>query len=396
MTREAAYRYRFYPTTEQRKTLAQTFGCARYVYNWALRMRSDAYHEEGKTLLYGDTSSMLTELKKQDDHVWLNEVSSVPVQQALRHLETSYTNFFQRRAKFPRFKSKRRKQSIEYTTSGYRLKDSGTTGQPHIYLAKQSAPLNVRWSRPLPSVPKTITITRDTAGRYFVSIRVVMTPEALPPKTKAVGLDMGLTHVVITSDGWKAHNPKYLKHDLARLRRAQKALSRKQKGSKNRDRARCRVAKIHARISDRRSDYLHKLTTRLVRENGTICVEMLRVKNMMKNHCLARSIADVSWGELLRQLEYKTDWYGRNLVKIDQWYPSSKRCSGCGYVKGKMPLSVRSWVCSECGVQHDRDVNAARNILAAGLAVLASGDDVRPTTPSGDGPLSMKEESHAL
>lgn len=383
MPYECAYRYRFYPTPEQRLNLAQTFGCVRYVYNWALRLRSDAYHTEGKTLRYGDTSAMLTDLKKDADHVWLNDVSSVPTQQTLRHLEKAYTNFFQGRARFPSFKAKRHKQSAEYTSSGYRLRDSGMEGRPLVYLAKQSAPLKIRWSRPLPSAPKTIIVTRDAAGRYFVSFRVVIEPDTLPPKAKAVGLDMGLTHAVITSDGWKGHNPRHHARDLAKLRRAQKALARKEKGSRNRDKARRRVAKIHAKITDRRSDYLHKLTTRIVRENGMICVESLRVANMMRNHCLARSIADASWGEMLRQLEYKAEWYGRTLVKIDQWYPSSKRCSDCGHVQGEMPLNVRRWVCPECGVEHDRDVNAAINILAAGQAVIASGDDVRPVASSG-------------
>lgn len=383
MHHEAAYRYRFYPTPEQRLNLAQTFGCVRYVFNWALRIRSDAYHTEGKTLRYNDTSSKLTDLKKRDDHAWLNDVSSVPTQQTLRHLEKAYTNFFQGRARFPSFKSKRHKQSAAYTTSAYRLKDSGMKGQPLVYLAKQSDPLKIRWSRPLPSMPKTVTVTRDTAGRYFVSFRVVVMLKTLPPKTKAVGLDMGLTHTVITSDGWKVHNPKYLKLDLAKLRRAQKSLSRKQNGSSNREKARHRVAKIHAKIADRRSDYMHKLTTKLVRENGLICVETLRVANMLKNGRLARSIADVSWSEIMRQLEYKAEWYGRDLVKINQWYPSSKRCSDCGHVQSEMPLSVREWICPECGVEHDRDVNAARNILAAGQAVVASGDGAKPVASLG-------------
>jgi putative transposase len=351
-------------------------------------MRSDTYHTEGTSLSYGDTSAMLTDLKKDADHTWLNDVSSVPTQQTLRHLDVAYTNFFSGRAKFPSFKSKRHKQSAEYTRSGYRLRESDTAGRPLVYLAKQSAPLKIRWSRPLPSAPKTIIVTRDSAGRYFVSFRVHVEPDTLPPKAKAVGLDMGLTHVVITSDGWKARNPKVQARDLAKLRRAQKALSRKQKGSRNRAKAQKRVAKIHAKIADRRSDSLHKLTTRLVRENGTLCVESLRVANMMRNRCLARSIADVSWGELLRQLQYKSEWYGRVLVKIDPWYPSSKRCSDCGHIQGEMPLNVREWICPQCGVEHDRDVNAALNILAAGQAVAtvaggkASGDDVSPDASS--------------
>lgn len=374
MGQQAAYRYRFYPNAAQRQNLAQTFGCVRYVYNWALEMRSNAYHERGETLRYGDTSSKLTDLKKQEDHTWLNDVSSVPTQQALRHLEKAYTNFFQGRARFPRFKAKHRKQSAEYTTSAYRLKDGDTEGEPKVYLAKQSQPLKIKWSRPLPSAPKTVTVTMDSAGRYFVAFRMEIEPEALPTRNKAVGLDMGIKHAVVTSDGWKARNPRFLERDLAKLRRAQKALSRKEKGSNNRQKAKRRVAKIYAKIRDRRADYLHKLTTKLVRENHTICIETLRVQNMMKCRSLARSIADVGWGELVRQLEYKCEWYGRTLVKIDQWYPSSKRCNTCGHVRSELPLDVRKWECSECGSEHDRDVNAAMNILGAGQALLASGD----------------------
>src|SRR5690606_3716079 len=261
MATEARYRYRFYPTPAQRQNLAQTFGCARFAYNWALRLRSDAYHDAGKALRYGDTSKALTALKKEDEYAWLNDVSSVPVQQALRHLDTSYQRFFRGESKFPSFKSKRSRQSAEYTKSAFRLSDSGTPGQPVVTLAKQDAPLKIKWSRPLPSEPSSLTITRDSAGRYFVSFVVRVEPKPLPPKVKAVGLDMGLTHAVITSDGWKAHNPKYLQRDLAKLRRAQKSLSRKQKGSANWHKQRRKVAKVYAKITDRRTDYLHKLTT---------------------------------------------------------------------------------------------------------------------------------------
>lgn len=380
MAYEARYNYRIYPDDEQRTNFAQTFGCARFAYNWALRLRSDEYHTSGKSIRYGDTSKALTELKKQDEYVWLNDVSCVPVQQSLRHLDSAYQRFFRGEAKFPQFKKKRSAQSAEYTKSAYRL--SGDPLMPTVQLAKQKNPLRIVWSRPLPSEPSSLTITRDAAGRYFISFVVRVEPEVLPPIDKAVGLDMGLTHSVITSDGWKAHNPKYLERDLAKLRRAQKSLSRKKEGSQNWRKQKAKVARIHARISDRRTDYIHKLTTKIVRENGVICTETLRVQNMVKNHCLARSISDVSWGTFLSLLEYKAKWYGRTLVKIDQWYPSSKRCSACGHIEAKMPLDVREWICPECGCEHDRDVNAASNILAAGLAVLASGLSVSPADAS--------------
>lgn len=379
---EARYAYRFYPTAEQRLNLAQTLGCARFAYNWALQLRSDAYHDSKQTLRYGDTSSALSALKKTDEYAWLNDVSSVPVQQALRHLDKAYQRFFRGEAKFPSFKSKRSRQSAEYTKSAFRLKDSGTDGEPIVHLAKQNAPIKIKWSRPLPSAPTSLTVIRDSAGRYFISFVVRVKPVKLPPKAKAVGIDMGLTHSVITSDGWKARNPKYLQLDLVKLRRAQKKLSRKEKGSNNWRKQKTKVAKIHAKIVDRRADYAHKLTTRLVRENGVICIETLRVQNMMRNQCLARSIGDVSWGMIARQLEYKAAWYGRNLVKIDQWYPSSKRCSDCGSLQSMMPLNIREWVCPDCGSVHDRDVNAALNVLAAGQAVIASRQGVSPEVAS--------------
>ena len=239
-------------------------------------------------------------------------------------------------------------------------------------------PLSIRWSRDLPSKPTSITLSKDKAGRYFISFRVRVDPKALPPRTKAVGLDMGLTHAVITSDGEKIDNPRYYRKSLDRLKREQRKLSRKQKGSNNRAKQRLKVACLHAKIADLRRDWCHKLTTDLVRRYDTICIESLNVKGMLGNHCLAQSIADVSWGEIKRQLRYKCQWYGSRLVEISQWEPTSKTCSACGEKRAKLPLWVRAWVCDGCGVVHDRDVNASLNVKAAGLAVLASGLSVRP------------------
>ena len=395
---EAGYRYRFYPTNEQAQMLARTFGCARFAYNWALRLRSDAYHSEandGQSLSYGDTSKRLTALKKDPDHEWLNEVSSVPVQQALRHLDTAYQRFFRKESRFPSFKSRRGKQRAEYTTSGYRFKDSGTTGQPLVYLAKMAGPLKIRWSRPLPSAPKTIHVTRDKAGRYFISFRVQARPDPLAKTKRSVGVDLGLTDVAITVDDlgrmWKSGNPRHLKQDLACLKRAQRSLSRKVKGSASREKARRKVARLHARISDRRNDFLHKLTTRLVRDFDRIVVEDLAVKNMAGNHSLAQAISDAGWGELVRQLKYKAEWYGKEVVVIDRFYPSSKRCSECGWTGAALALSDRRWRCEECGTEHDRDGNAATNILRAGHARSASGEAVSLDSVQH---ASAKEESH--
>jgi putative transposase len=240
--------------------------------------------------------------------------------------------------------------------------------------------LPIRWSRQLPqgAAPSTVTVKLDPSGRWFVSLLVDIEIGKLPTRPNSVGLDLGITSLVTLNDGSKIANPKPFKAKFKRLRKAQKALSRKLKGSNNRHKARMKVAKLQAEIADARKDFLHKLTTQLVRDNQTIAVEDLSVKNMVKNHSLAQSISDASWGELVRQLDYKCEWYGRELVKIDRWFPSSKRCSNCGHVVQKLPLDIREWKCPECGVHHDRDVNAAQNVLAAGLAVSVCGATVRP------------------
>src|SRR6266478_4800679 len=374
MKQKKAYQYRMYPTDEQVHILARTFGCCRYVYNWALRQRTDAYYKDGERLYYEATAQRLTSLKKQADHVWLNDISSVPLQQSLRHLDTAFRNFFEGRAAYPKFHTKHGEQAATYASSAFKWDGK------HLTLAKMTAPLDIRWSRSLPNgcKPTTVTVTKDTAGRYFVSILVVEEIKPLPTVATQVGLDLGLKSMVISSDGHTYGNPKFFARGEKKLARAQRRLSKKKKGSKNRAKARHKVARIHARIADRRRDYQHKLSTKLIRENQTICVESLQVKNMVKNHSLAKAISDVGWGEFVRQLEYKAAWYGRTLVKIDKWYPSSKRCFRCGHVLETLALDVRIWTCPQCATVHDRDVNAAKNILAAGLAVAACGESVRP------------------
>jgi len=365
-----AYCYRCYPTNEQQQMLARTFGCARWIYNWALALKSRAYQEEGKRLSYDDLSACLPVLKQQSETAWLAEVSSVPIQQSLRHLDRAFVNFFEGRGKYPRFKSKKRgSQAATYTATAFTWKDGTLT------LAKMDAPLEIRWSRPLPegAIPSTVTVSRDNAGRYFASLLVEETIEPLPPSPEQIGADLGLTSMVITSKGDKVGNPRYFATDEKKLARAQKRHARKQKHSKNQEKARRKVAKIHARIADRRRDYQHKLSTRLIRENQVICVESLAIKNMMQNHSLAKAIADVGWGEFVRQLAYKAQWYGRTPVKIDRWFPSSKICSCCSYVLESLDLEVREWMCPNCGTHHDRDVNAANTVLTEGLRLSAAG-----------------------
>lgn len=369
-----AYRFRFNPTPEQEQVLARTFGCARFAYNHMLRLRTDAWFKEQKRVGYHDTSALLTELKKTPEHAWLNEVSSVPVQQALRHLQTAFANFFAKRAAYPAFKRKDGPQSAEYTTSAFKWDGKA------IKLAKMDAPLAIRWSRTLPKAAKvtTVTVSKDAAGRYFVSLLCDDTVAPKPEAAGKVGIDLGLTHFAILSTGEKITAPNTFRKNEAKLAKLQRRLAKKQKGSKNRAKARLKVSRLHARIADARRDFLHKLSTRLISENQVIAVETLAVSNMQKNRCLAKSISDASWSEFVRQLEYKAQWYGRTLVGIDRWYPSSKRCSDCGHTAPKMPLSVREWTCPECGSIHDRDVNAARNVLAAGLAASVCGENVSP------------------
>ncbi len=374
MKQKRAYQYRWYPTAEQQQILARTFGCARFVYNWALRLRTDAYYQHQQRLSYSDTSARLTALKHQPEYAWLHDVASVPLQQALRHVESAFRNFFAGRAAYPKFHSKHGPQSATYIGTAFRW--NGT----RLSLAKMDESLAIVWSRPLPKActPTAVTVSKDTADRYFVSILVEEEIPSLPVVKSQVGLDLGLKSMVILSTGETVGNPKYFARHEKKLAKAQRRLSKKKKGSKNRARARLKVARLHAKIADRRRDYQHKLSTRIMRENQTICIESLQIKHMVKNHSLAKAISDVGWGEFVRQLEYKAAWYGRNLVKIDKFYPSSKRCSHCGHVLASLDLDTRFWLCPECHSFHDRDINAAKNVLAAGLAVSACGEAVRP------------------
>jgi putative transposase len=375
---EKAYRYRFYPTAEQEELLRRTMGCVRLVYNRALAARTEAWYERQERVDYVLTSSMLTGWKQEEELDFLNDVSCVPLQQGLRHLQKAFGNFWAGRTKYPNFKKKHHGGSAEFTKSAFRWKD----GQ--LFLAKCSEPLPIVWSRELPSgcEPSTVTVKLSASGQWHVSLLVNANIEQLPKINKAIGLDVGITSLIATSDGDKISNPKHFKQLRRKLKKAQKVLSRKQKGSKNRQKARLKVAKVHGQISDSRKDFLHKLTTQLVRENQTIVVEDLAIKNMVKNHKLALSISDASWGELLRQLAYKCEWYGRELIKIDRWFPSSKRCGSCGHVVDKLPLNIREWECPKCGTNHDRDINASKNILAAGLAVSVCGANIRPDRDS--------------
>ncbi|MGP3733088.1 RNA-guided endonuclease InsQ/TnpB family protein [Streptomyces sp. GDS52] len=384
-----AFKYRFCPTDAQAAELSRTFGCVRKVYNMALAARTQAWARQER-VNYNQTSALLTAWKKTEELAYLNEVSSVPLQQCLRHLQTAFTHFFAKRAKYPRFKSRKKsRKSAECTTSGFRFCDGRLT------LAKMPEPLEIVWSRPLPegAKPSTVTVSQDAAGRWFVSL-LCEDPgvKPLPATDSAVGVDVGLNHLLTLSTGEKVANPRHERKDRARLARAQRNLAKRAKGDgANRAKARRKVAKIHARITDRRRDHLHKLTTRLVRENQTIVIEDLTVRNMVKNRKLARAISDAAWSQFRSMLEYKAAWYGRQVIAVDRWFPSSRLCSVCGTLQEKMPLHVRTWTC-DCGATHDRDVNAAKNLLAVGLTASACGDGVRPQRRTPSGQSSAKQE----
>ncbi|MGW8356921.1 RNA-guided endonuclease InsQ/TnpB family protein [Streptomyces wedmorensis] len=385
-----AFKYRFRPTDAQAAELSRTFGCVRKVYNMALAARTEAWARQER-VNYNQTSAMLTDWKKTEELAYLNEVSSVPLQQALRHLQLAFANFFGKRAKYPRFKSRKRsRRSAEYTTSAFRYRDGRLT------LAKMAEPLDIVWSRSLPEgvSPSTVTVSQDAAGRWFVSMLCEdPSVRSLPVTDTTVGIDVGLDHLLTLSTGEKVSNPRHERRDRTALARAQRNLARKVPGEgANRAKARRKVARIHARIADRRRDGLHKLTTRLVRENQTLVIEDLTVRTMVKNRSLARAISDAAWSEFRGMLEYKAAWYGREVIAVDRFFPSSKLCSACGALARSMPLHVRTWTCEGCGTTHDRDVNAAKNLKAAGLAVSVCGAGVRPQrrTPGGQSATKQK------
>jgi putative transposase len=360
---KARYQFRFYPTDQQIRDLSRLFGCVRVVWNDALA----ACKGSEKLPSYNQLSSLLTQSKQTEERVWLTEVSAVPLQQSVRNLNVAYQNFFnsvngKRKGKKinpPRFKSRKSKQSATFTNVGFSIKGE------KVYLAKIGY-LDVMWSRPLPSEPSSVTVIKDAAGRYFLSFVVEINPEKLPDNGKSVGIDLGITDFATLDNGEKIKSPKPLKKRFKKLRKAQRNLSRKQKGSKRREKARLKVAKLHAKIKDIRTDFLHKVSTRLIRENQTIVLEDLNTSGMLKNRKLSRAISDLGWRSFRDMLKAKSERYGRDFRVISRWEPTTQKCSCCGQIGGKKELSVREWTCLFCGETHDRDVNAAKNIKVAG------------------------------
>ena len=372
MNTKRAYKERFYPTPEQVLLLAQSFGCARFVYNNTLKFRTDVYCNDGKSISHSMVEKRLVLLKAE--FPFLSDISSVILQQTLRDQQIAFKNFWEGRAKYPKFKNKHARQSIRLTKAAFSMKSR------QLYIAKSKTPLNIRWSRLLSSEPSSITISKDRAGRYFVSMLCEFEAKPMPISKKTVGIDLGLTGLFITSDGKKSGNPRHTKRHEPKLAYLQQQLAKKKKGSKNREKLRLKIARLHAKMADCRMDATHKVSRTLINENQVVCVESLNVKGMVKNPKLAKHIADANWGEFVRQLKYKSEWADRTLVEIERFFPSSRRCHACGFVNESLPLSIREWDCPECKAHHDRDINAAKNIKTAGLAGLACGATGTGTT----------------
>jgi putative transposase len=376
-----AYRCRAYPDEAQQQVLARTFGCVRVVWNQTLAARQARWHAEHQGTSYAQTDRALTAMKRDPELAYLNEVSSVPLQQALRHQHTAFQAFFAKRARYPRFKSRRGRQCAHYTRSAFCMR------RGMLRLAKAPGPLRFVWSWPEVDVtavdPTMVTVCREPDGRWYVTFAAdISPPPPLPATGRAVGIDLGLASFAVTSDGQKIANPRHLERKARNLARYQRRLARCRKGSANRAKAAAKVARAHRKVRNARRDFLHRASARLVREYDVIVIEDLNVAGMLRNHCLARVISDCGWHEFRRQLAYKCERAGRQLVVTGRWYPSSKTCSACGHVLAGLSLSARHWTCPSCGARHDRDLNAAQNILAAGRAVAACGADVRhPDTP---------------
>ncbi|MFC8963933.1 RNA-guided endonuclease InsQ/TnpB family protein [Streptomyces sp. NPDC057094] len=381
------YSFRLYPDLGQRRALAGAFGCARVVFNDAVRAREDARRAQQPFPTAAELSKrLITEAKQTVERSWLGEVSAVVLQQSLRDVETAYRNFFASlkgdrkgpKVGAPHFKSRKdKRQSIRFTANArWNITDKG-----HLSLPKIGA-VKVKWSRTLPTTPSSVTVIKDAAGRYFASFVIDTDPAAdaarMPETDRTIGIDLGLTHFAVLSDGTKIDSPRFLRRAEKKLKKTQRELSRKQKGSKNRAKARLKVARAHATVADARREFHHQLSTQLISENQGIAVEDLSVAGLARTR-LAKSVHDAGWASFVGMLKYKAARYGRTLVTIGRFEPTSQTCSTCGVKDGPKSLNVREWTCAACGTVHDRDHNAAINVkTAAGLAVSACGAPVRP------------------
>lgn len=384
------YKFRIYPNKEQEILLSNHFGCSRFVYNYFLNERKEQYQKNKKSDNYYVQAKTLTELKKKEEYNWLKEVNSQTIQFALRNLDTAYVNFFRGNAQFPNFKSRKHKNTFTIPQFG-RLEEN------KIYIPKFKGGIKVKLDkREIKGKIGKMSISKTPTGKYYVSIFTEQSIEQLPKTNKQVGIDLGIKDFVITSDVIKFKNNRYTKKYSRELKKAQQHLSRKKKGSNGFEKQKLKVAKIHEKITSCRLDTLHKVSYQLVKENDLIVVEDLNVKGMIKNHKLSKHIADVSWGNFVNLLNYKCDWYGKELVKVNRFYPSSKTCNSCGWINQGLKLSEREWSC-KCGKKHDRDLNASKNILKEGLKIYGKGLTITKVESKSDfsnKAHSMKPETH--
>lgn len=360
-----AYKYRIYPTTTQECLLNKHFGSTRYIYNWALNKKIKHYETEKKSLSLFEVKKEIVTLKNAKETEWLKEINSQSLQESIIHLDKAFTRFFREKKGFPQFKSKHNKQSFSCPQNVKVIFINHKITLPKI------GEIKTVFSREFNGNIKTCTVSKTTTNKYYISI-LVDNEQEVPEKfkvdeEKTIGIDLGIKDFAVLSNGTKIENPKFLRKEEKRLKFLQKRASKKQKGSKNRKKANVKVAKIHEKIKNRREDFLHKITTKLIRENQTICLEDLNVKGMMKNHCLAKSIAEVSWSKFNNYLNYKAKWNGNNIIYIGRFDASTKICNNCGFVNKDLTLKNRCWKCKECNVEHDRDINAAINIKKFGL-----------------------------
>ena len=366
-----AYRFRLYPNQEQQQFLAKCFGCSRFVYNHFLRLTTDAYADCKKSLRYKEWAKLLTSLKKEFE--WLQEVNSQALQQTLKDLETAYVRFFKGLAKFPRFKRRSNRQSFR-VPQHFSLTKDGKLKLPKM------TPIKIIIHREIEGEIKNVTITKTPAGKYYASIVTKLNIPKAPLSGEKIGMDLGLKEFCITSKPEKFENPRYFQRSLRRLKIRQRRLNRKLKDSNNRNKAKVRVAKIHEKVANQRLDYQHKISLKLTGENQVISCEDLNIKGMVKNRKLAKQISDVAWGQFLTLLEYKGDIYGCEIKRVDRFFPSSKRCSNCGYIKEDSTLKDREWTCPECHIHHDRDLNACHNLLQFSDGYI--GQEVSESTPN--------------
>ena len=384
------YKFRIYPNEEQEILMAKHFGCSRFVYNHFLNERKEQYQKDKKSDNYYTQAKTLTDLKKKEEYNWLKEVNSQSIQFALRSLDTAYVNFFRGTVQFPKFKSRKHKNT-------FTIPQFGSVNDDKIFIPKFKDGIKVKLDkREIKGKIGKMNITKTPTGKYYVSIFTEQTMEQLPKTNKRVGIDLGLKYFVITSDGIKFKNNRYTKKYSRELKKAQQHLSRKKKGSNGFEKQKLKVAKIHEKISSCRLDTLHKVSYQLVKENDLIVVEDLNVKGMIKNPKLSKHIADASWGNFVNLLNYKCDWYGKELIKVNRFYPSSKTCNCCGRINQNLKLSEREWIC-KCGEKHDRDLNASINILKEGLKIYGKGlaiTKVESKLDFGNKAHSMKPETH--